>query len=66
MRWYTENIYIDIDTGERISKDKADKEYRIINTIIRTQINEKSGIKERTNECKRRAIQLNLFETIRN
>lgn len=50
--WYVSE-YVDIDTGEMISKEKRKNEYRIINKIISYENRNGYNIKRTTNECRK-------------
>jgi hypothetical protein len=66
IRWFINNIFIDIDTGEILNiknkKDLEKKGYIIKQTTKQTkfQNNGKTGIITRTNECQH-VRQLELF-----
>jgi hypothetical protein len=66
IRWFINNIFIDIDTGEilkiRTKKDLEKRGYTIKKTTQQTkfQNNGKTGIITRTNECQHSG-QLELF-----
>jgi hypothetical protein len=66
IRWYINNIFIDIDTGEilniKTKKELEKKGYIIKQTTKQTkfQNNGKTGIITRTNECQHNG-QLELF-----
>jgi len=50
-KWYTTTEWVDIETGEIIPKNKI-KEYYKIKTTFKYKIDENSGTREYTNECR--------------
>lgn len=61
--WKSKSVYIDIDTGEIIDKDKAKKEYIIVRTETLKICRPLTNIIEYTHECKRKKYkQTNLFD----
>lgn len=53
-KWYTTTEWVDIETGEIISKDIAMNEYYVTNKTKKTELNENYGIIKYINECRRR------------
>lgn len=53
IKWKTINEYIDIETGEIITKEEAIKAYIIINKKIKRHVQRTTGITTITNECRR-------------
>lgn len=51
IKWYSINEYVDIDTGEKISKSLVEREYIIIKKIKKTIVNNGQGNIIRTCEC---------------
>jgi len=64
IRWYTNNIFIDIDTGEilniKTKKELLKKGYIIKQTTKQTKFenNGKTGIITRTIECEKRQLEI--------
>lgn len=74
LRWTTTSEYVDKDTGEVLTKEQAEKEYRIIKKTIKRTTYEKYvpkqyggailtkfGLTTVTNECTREGKQLKLL-----
>ena len=53
IHWRTITTYVDIDTGEIISKAEAIKAYVIINKKKKSNVYKTTGTIELTNECRR-------------
>lgn len=60
--WKSSSEYVDIDTGEIITKRKALRDYQILNKSKKVEINKNNGtgLIRYTNEC-RKSIQLELW-----
>ncbi len=43
MQWYTTNEYVDVETGEILTKENGERNYIIIKTVKRTEINGRNG-----------------------
>lgn len=57
MKFYTINIYVDIDTGETLSIKRVTEEYRILKKIRHVKQpkrTESTRVIEYTNVCKRK------------
>lgn len=52
INWRTVATYIDVTTGEILTRDKALTEYIIINKKIKRYVTKMVGKVEITNECK--------------
>lgn len=58
IKWYSTTIYVDVETGEIISKSLKEREYITVKTNKTTELKEyqngeKYGIIKHTNECRR-------------
>lgn len=62
-KWFTEIVYVDIETGEIITKSLAEREYYETGKKSQETItNEKYNIKRYTKECRKHG-RLRLFES---
>lgn len=57
IKFYSESTYVDIETGEIITKSKFEREYYKIRSNKKTIINENHGIIKHTIECRRNGQQ---------
>lgn len=64
IRWKSKTIYVDMATGEQITKRNAEKNYSIIKTLKNVTLNylKTAGNIEYTKQCRSRQ-QLELFTT---
>lgn len=60
IKWYTTNEYVDVETGEIITKSKAEREYIITRKTKEYKNNGKYNEIKISNEC-RRDNQLTIF-----
>lgn len=60
IKWNTKTEYVDIETGEVITKEKAIQAYVIIKKTKNVKIYKKTGTITWVNQC-RTSIQLKLF-----
>lgn len=56
-KWYSKTIYVDIETGEIISKQKAKKDYNITKTTKKIEYGKYSNITEYTRCAERKRQQ---------
>lgn len=63
MKWYTTSFYYDMETGEFLTKERATKEYYIIEKKRDVKYNTKSktGTITYANKCRKRPEQTELF-----
>lgn len=63
IKWTSQTEYVDIDTGEIITKKQQEKEYIIIKTKKHVKINNENNIARvrYTNECTKTGKQKKLF-----
>lgn len=52
VNWRAVSRYVDIDTGEEITKEQSKTEYMIVNRKIKRYVLKMVGKIEITNECK--------------
>lgn len=60
-KWYTVSEYVDISTGELLSRKEVEKNYYKLMTIRKVEITENHGIIKYITEC-RKTGQTRLFE----
>lgn len=60
IKWKTESIYVDIDTGEMLNKETVIRQYKIIHKKKTSHVYKQTGTVKYTNEC-RTTNQLKLF-----
>lgn len=65
-RWITKTYYVDLDTGERINKEKAEEQYRVINTKKHVYAKPTQMVQEITKECRKNDTrQLDIYDEYR-
>ncbi len=53
MKWYTETEYVDVETGEMLTKEAAVKDYIIKTTIKTVKIDGNNGKIKYQRQCER-------------